>query len=78
MGSEAPPLTGCVTMGRSLHLHTPGSRNLAHGGCPEATVPMCALGWSKRPPHSTRNSGLGWASSDRYLHPSPLPGHEIC
>ena len=65
MGSEAPPLTGCVTVGRSLHLHTPGSRNLAHGRCP------CVPWDGPSVPHPAR--GLGWASSNRYLHPSPSP-----
>lgn len=36
--------------------HTPGSRNLAH-----EVVPMCALGWSKRPPPST------WAGLDQVV-----------
>lgn len=54
MGSEAPPLTGCVTMGRSLHPHTPGSRNLAHGGYP--CVPWDGPSY---PPPST------WAGLDK-------------
>lgn len=71
-GSEAPPLTGCVTMGRSLHPHTPREQEPQ----PMVGTHVCP-GMVRLVPTTTPARGLAWTSCNRYLHPSLFPGHEI-